>query len=1039
MFALILLFLSISNLAIDLSFVSGQSEKELLLELKTSLTYESSTSTKLVHWNESVDLCQWPGVECSSRGSVSGLDLSGESISDGIITLFSLTHLQSLSLAQNTFSLPEFPSGFGQLTELRYLNLSRCGFSGQIPSDLSNLTRLVVLDLSVDFFSSLNLPNLYRLIHAFSSLKELHLDGVNVSANGNEWGSAISSSMSNLTVLGMSGCFLRGPLDSSLLKLQSLSVIRLDGNTFSSPFPGFLAEFPNLKVLTLSSCDLSGVVPAKLFRIKTLQTVDLSNNRNLQGSLPEFPANGSLENLMLSYTRFSGNVTESIGNLRMMSNLDVRSCNFSGLIPSTIKNLNLLVYLDLSQNQFSGSVPSFAFLKNLNVLNLYSNRLEGEVSDSSWKGLENLEFLHLGENSLKGEIPPSLFALPMLKSLHLSNNSFSGSIKLSTSNTSSPLEVLEMSLNNLEGSIPRIFFELKNLSSLIISSNNFSGSIHLTDFSKLTNLASLDLSYNKLSVHVDEETVFSKLFPRLGSLMLAHCNLQKVPSLKNQSSLMMLDLSNNVIEGEIPSWMWEGNLRFLNISHNRFSRFQEPYDLRALDYINVHANVIVGMIPSPFSSAVVLDFSSNRFSSISPDVGDSLHRAIFFSAADNQIAGEIPRSFCNATGLHVLDLSNNSFHGGIPSCLVNNNLEVLNLRRNNLDGAIPDAFPVECSLETLDLSRNVLKGKVPKSLNRCSELKVLDLTSNTFNDTFPCWINTLSSLRVLALRSNMFHGDMNCLGDTNSSWRNLQIFNIASNYISGAIPAEMFEKLQALTDASQQQQQQKQPDYLHFSMETVHGVYYQDSVTVVMKNQMYDLEKIQTIFTSIDFSDNNLQGAIPPTIGSLQSLYILNFSHNAFSGHIPPSLANVSKLQSFDLSFNALVGEIPGQLADLTSLGVLNLSYNHLVGRIPQGKQFNTFTESSYVGNEGLCGFPLNRNCSEKGASQPGEVQGEEEDNVFDRGMYVNAALGFVVGVGIIVAPLLLCKKWRNYYNKHLTRFAVLVLPQQNQKSTGKW
>ncbi|XP_042049922.1 receptor-like protein 49 [Salvia splendens] len=210
----------------------------------------------------------------------------------------------------------------------------------------------------------------------------------------------------------------------------------------------------------------------------------------------------------------------------------------------------------------------------------------------------------------------------------------------------------------------------------------------------------------------------------------------------------------------------------------------------------------------------------------------------------------------------------------------------------------------------------------------------------------------------------------------------------------------MFEKLQALIDASQQ------PDHLYFSMETVHGVYYQDSVTVTMKNQIYELEKIQTIFTSIDFSDNNLQGAIPPTIGSLKSLYILNFSHNAFSGHIPPALANVAKLQSFDLSFNALVGEIPGQLADLNSLGVLNLSYNHLVGRIPQGSQFNTFTESSYVGNEGLCGFPLDRNCSDEGASQPGEVQGQEEDDVFDGGMYVSAALGFVVGVGIIVAPL---------------------------------
>ncbi|KAE8702993.1 Leucine-rich repeat transmembrane protein kinase isoform 1 [Hibiscus syriacus] len=113
----------------------------------------------------------------------------------------------------------------------------------------------------------------------------------------------------------------------------------------------------------------------------------------------------------------------------------------------------------------------------------------------------------------------------------------------------------------------------------------------------------------------------------------------------------------------------------------------------------------------------------------------------------------------------------------------------------------------------------------------------------------------------------------------------------------------------------------------------------------------------------IDFSNNRFVGEMPNSIGELCIIQVLNLSHNGFIGHIPLSLGNLVALQSLDLSSNKLSGEIPSQLTNLTFLEVLNFSQNNLVGYIPNGKQFSTFENDSYIGNLGLCGFPLAKQC----------------------------------------------------------------------------
>ena len=208
------------------------------------------------------------------------------------------------------------------------------------------------------------------------------------------------------------------------------------------------------------------------------------------------------------------------------------------------------------------------------------------------------------------------------------------------------------------------------------------------------------------------------------------------------------------------------------------------------------------------------------------------------------------------------------------------------------------------------------------------------------NSTFPHWLETLPELRVLILRLNNFHGT---LGNpkTKFSFPNLRIIDVSHNEFYGHLPTNLFKYLKAMMNASANKGELKyMGDY-----------YYQDSVTVVIKGFFIELVKIQSLFTTIDFPNNNFKGEIPKSIGELGSLKGLNFSHNNLIGRVPPLLGNLTNLEWLDLSSNKLIGEIPIQLSNLTSLEVLNLSENHLFGQIPQGKQFNTFTSDFYNGN----------------------------------------------------------------------------------------
>ncbi|KAL8210806.1 hypothetical protein R6Q57_005243 [Mikania cordata] len=193
---------------------------------------------------------------------------------------------------------------------------------------------------------------------------------------------------------------------------------------------------------------------------------------------------------------------------------------------------------------------------------------------------------------------------------------------------------------------------------------------------------------------------------------------------------------------------------------------------------------------------------------------------------------------------------------------------------------------------------------------------------------------------------------------------------------------------------------------------------------LVLKGQEYTYKSTLRLMTSLDLSSNNFFGPIPSELTTLQNLKSLNLSRNQLSGRIPKKIGDMNALESFDLSINNLSGELPVSLSRLNFLSSFNVSCNNFTGRIPVSTQLQSFNESSFLGNQ-LCGAPLVDQCVP--TEVPAHTRSDEnEDDGLEWGLIINIVLGFVIGLWIIWAPLLVRTSWRTAYFRLMSRLIKL-------------
>ncbi|XP_044346478.1 receptor-like protein 34 [Triticum aestivum] len=882
-----------------------------LLELKQSFIFDYSTTT-LSSWQPSTDCCLWEGVGCdddisSSGGSVTVLDLGGRGLySYGChAALFNLTSLRYLDLSMNDFGGSRIPAvGFERLSKLTHLNLSHSGFYGQIPIAIGKISSLISLDLSVvrdinpsdeitytlalveDHYLLLHEPSFENLVRNLTNLRELYVDGVDISSSGEQWCSGLGKAVPSLRILSMAYCRLRGPIHSSLSNVRLLTVINLNFNDIYGAVPEFFADFLNLSLLQLRFNNFSGLFPQKIFQLKNIRVLDVSGNGELSGHLPGFPNGTSLETLNLYYTNFSAIRLSSLSNLQSLRELGINGRSIS-IEPTDLlfNKFNSLQNLQLSFSQFPGELgPFFSWissLENLASLQL-SNCYSSMIMPPMIGNLTNLTSLEITYCGFIGQIPPSIGNLKKLTSLRIYACDFSGTIPSSIGNLKN-LRILEISHSGLSGPITTDIGHLSNVMVLILVGCRFSGIIPST--------------------------------------------------IANLTQLILVDLSYNFLEGEIPiSLFTSPKMLWLDLRSNQFSRPIQEFDTTysQLGAIHLNENQITGQIPTSLfqlKHLVALDLSSNNLTgSVQLSSLWKLRKLDNLHLSDNRLSvleGESSKSMvpilpklsvvslasCNMTTIpgllmHVnhiesLDLSNNKIHGTIPQWIWekwDDSLTHINLSNNIFTHMQLTSFVLPCNhLESLDLSSNRLQGQIPMP-NLFSVVgnffQVLDYSNNRFSSLMTNFTRHLSKTHYLKLSRNNLSGPVPH-SICNSS--KLEVLDLSYNNFSGLIPSCLIE---------------------------------------------------DTHMSILNLRENHFQGTFPYNVSEQCNLQRIDLHGNKIKGQLPRSLSNCADLEVLDIGNNQIVDTFPSWLSRLSNLRVLVLGSNQFYGSLvypPRDSKFRKY------------------------------------------------------------------------------------------------
>ncbi|KAJ6314009.1 hypothetical protein OIU78_017627 [Salix suchowensis] len=417
-----------------------------------------------------------------------------------------------------------------------------------------------------------------------------HVIGLNLSGH-NLSGLVNSINFLNLPYLerlNLVNCNL-GEIPSFVEKLGGLVELDLSNNKIHGNVPKWVWLLESLVYLNLSNNFLKGFeVPPSTPFLSSLSFLDLGCNL-IEGSIPTLPI--SISFLSLAKNKLTGEIPLSFCSMSNLTILDTCYNYLTGQIPKCLEVLgDTLIVLNLRKNRFFGLMPwNFTKDCSLETLNLYGNQLTGKIPESLTH-CKRLQVLDLGDNQINATFPFWLGMLPNLHVLILHSNSLHGPIgEPLTSNDFPMLQILDLSSNYFTGNLPLGYIAIwKSMRIKLNGSPMYMGSYYYREWMSITSKG------------------------------------QRMDNIYILTIFHVLDLSNNLFEGEIPEVIG---------------------DLKLLEVLNLSRNNLIGEIPASLSKLTSLES---------------------LDLSKNKLIGEIPMKLLSLTFLSVLNLSYNRLVGKIP-------------------------------------------------------------------------------------------------------------------------------------------------------------------------------------------------------------------------------------------------------------------------------------------------------------------------------------------------------------------------------------
>ena len=734
--------------------------------------------------------------------------------------------------------------------------------------------------------------------------------------------------LTNLSNLRLGLNQLSGRIPAELWQLKDLTSLELGGNLLSGELPEGISQLEKLKVLNLHGNLLSGSIPVGMSKIHQLVEVRLGSNQ-LSGSIP--PELGNLSNLTtlsLRGNQLSGQIPPELGNLRELGNLSLGLNNLTGELPAELGNLTNLTRLELDNNMISGSIPpGYGNLSQLESLILRKNGLSGSIP-AELGGLTSLQSLVLIGNRLTGTIPPELGRLSNLMTLDLAHNSFQagplpieltvlknlGYLNLQASSICIPeKDEFREWLDTIGWVASATFCNNPERDALValyhatggqdwIDNTNWLSDLSLQEWHGVT----IDASSRVEHLSLESNDLNGVVSDALGQLTeLSRLDLRDNPLLTDALpiSLTNVPLESLRLEGTQVCAPTDAGFETWLMSIPERSGIVNCDEIPGVDDRNILER-FYHLSNGPnwnndenWLSAKPLD----EWFGISTDANG---RVTGIQLRSNNLTGALPQKLSQLAHLRVLDLYGNKLSGTIPSDLGQlSNLTNLTLWSNRLTGSIPIDLSSLADLDTLNLTSNQLTGSIPADFGQLTNLRSLRLPGNELTGNLPPELGRLSKLAELSLGSNQLSGE---IPTELAELEYLKYLDLGGNRLTGSIPVE-FGQL--------------------------------------------------TYLESLNLSSNKLTGNVPPELGELSKLTRLSLGFNQLSGEIPAELGQLSGMGSLDLKYNSLTGEIPAELGRMTGLYTLWLEENMLSGSLPpELSKLEKLVDLALRGNAGLSG-----------------------------------------------------------------------------------